>query len=128
MSKVTNINFDCRYHVVFCPKYRRKVLTDDIAKTTEEVFKKVAKEYGFEILELSINPTYCDLVIKCDPFFGIMECIKKLKRTSASELKRNFPQLMKRIPNIWTRKAYVRTLGESSRDDVIEFLDSQSKK
>lgn len=128
MNKTTSIDFDCRYHVVFCPKYRRKILTGEISKTVEVVFKRVSKEYGFEILELSINPTYCDLIIKCDPFFGIAECIKKLKLSSASELKKNFPELMKRIPNIWTRQVFIRTLGNSTVNDMIDFIEAQSKK
>ena len=69
----------------------------------------------------------CSL-IKCDPFFGIAECIKKLKLSSASELKKKFPELMKRVPNIWTRQVYVRTLGNSSVNDMINFIEAQSKK
>lgn len=127
-SSVYKGDFDCKYHIVFCPKYKRKLFVGKIADRLEQIFTDVAKEFDFKILEMIITPTYCDLIISCNPSFGVMECIKKLKMTSASILKKEFPELMKRVPNIWTRQVFIRTIGTVSLNDMKEFIELQSKK
>ncbi|MDQ8738225.1 IS200/IS605 family transposase, partial [Paenibacillus sp. LHD-38] len=74
-----NATFDCKYHVVFCPKYRRKVLIPPIDVRLNELFQLKPEELRAEIVEMEIMPDHVHLLIKCDPQFGIHRVVKHLK-------------------------------------------------
>ena len=117
--------YDCKYHVIFCPKYRRKILNDDVSIKLKEIFTTIANRYSFDIIEMEIMPDHCHLLISCNPRFGIMECIKKLKMISAHNLKKEFPYLKSKVPNIWTRSSFVSTVGSVSLDTVKKYIENQ---
>ena len=50
----SHLVYSCQYHIVFCPKYKRKVLTEEIAKRAKELFTQIAEENGFDILDMEI--------------------------------------------------------------------------
>ncbi|MDQ8734904.1 IS200/IS605 family transposase, partial [Paenibacillus sp. LHD-38] len=79
MESNHNAAFDCKYHVVFCPKYRRKVLTPPIDARLKERFQLKSEELRAEIVEMEIMPDHVHLLIKCDPQFGIHRVVKHLK-------------------------------------------------
>lgn len=120
-----NLMYSCQYRVAFCPKYKRKVFKDDIAKRLKEIFIDVSNEYDFTILEMYIKEDYVHLEIDCNPKFGIYNCITKLKRTSASLLTKEFPELESRLPNIWTRGAFISTAGDISLEPMLDYIDGQ---
>lgn len=121
----SHLTYSCQYHVVFCPKYRRKVLVDGIEVRLKEILQEVAEHYDFSILEMEVMPDHVHLLIDCNPRFGIAEAVKKLKGISASTLRKEFPGLKSRIPNLWTRAAFISTVGELSLDVVKEYIQNQ---
>lgn len=124
----SHLTFSCQYHVIFCPKYRRKVLVDGIDKRLKEIFNEVAKEYDFTIEEMEIMPEHVHLLIDCNPRFGIMACIKKLKGVSSRKLREEFPKLKSRIPSLWTRSAFISTVGSVSLEVVKKYIEEQKNK
>ena len=62
-----NIVYSCKYHVVWCPKYRRKALTGNIAQQLKEVIPAVCKEASAEIIEMEIMPDHVHLLVEVDP-------------------------------------------------------------
>ena len=88
----------CRYHVIFCPKYRRRIFVDGIDVRTKQIFFNTAKVHDFQILEMEVMPDHVHLLIECNPRYGIMQCVKDLKRESSYILIREFPSIRKRIP------------------------------
>ena len=117
--------YSCQYHVIFCPKYRRNVLIDGVDVRLKEIAHEVASKYDFEILEMEVMPNHVHLIIDCNPKFGINECIKKIKGTSSSILRNEFPFLKSRIPSLWTRSAFVSTVGSVSLDVVKKYIENQ---
>ena len=120
--------YSCQYHVIVCPKYRRKVLTDCIANRLKELFHDISLQYEFEILEMEVMSDHVHLLIDCNPRFGIMECIKMLKRISAHQLRHEFPELKSRLPSLWTRSAFVSTVGSVSLETVKQYIENQKGK
>ena len=120
-----HLKYLCRYHVVFCPKYRRKIFTDDIGESLKTVFLDTAANHNFEILEMEVMPDHVHLLIDCNPRYGIMQCIKDLKRESSYILIRKFPSIRRRIPCLWTRGSFVASVGSVSLDIVKEYIESQ---
>jgi len=123
-----HLTFSCQYHVIFCPKYRRKVLVDGIDKRLKEIFNEVAEEYEFTIEEMEIMPEHVHLLIDCNPRFGVMACIKKLKGVSSRKLREEFPELKSRIPSLWTRSAFISTVGSVSLEVVKKYIEEQKNK
>lgn len=126
-KKNNHIVYSCQYHVIFCPKYRRKVLVDGIDIRLKEILKEVALTYGFEILEMEVMSDHVHLLIDCNPKFGIAECVKKLKGISSHKLRQEFPALKSRIPTLWTRSAFISTVGNVSLETVKKYIENQKK-
>lgn len=123
--RTAHLVYDCKYHVIFCPKYRRKILVngmDDVVKTS---FLNTAADKNFEILEMEVMPDHVHLLISCNPRFGIMNCVRALKHLSAVAMKKYDPTLTQRIPAVWTRSAFIATVGSVSLETVKQYIESQ---
>ena len=72
-----NICFSCKYHVVFCPKYRRPVLTGGVDERLKQIIGQVASELDFEVENMEVMPDHVHLLIDCDPQFGIHKIVKR---------------------------------------------------
>ena len=123
-----NVTFDCKYHVVFCPKYRRKVLQSPIDLRLKELFQAKANELQAEIVEMEIMPDHVHLLIKCDPQFGIHRIVKHLKGFTSRILRQEFKQLTSRLPSLWTNSYFVATVGSVSLDVVKEYIETQKER
>lgn len=66
-----NVVYSCKYHVVFCPKYRRPVLVDGVNVRLKEIIREVAGEHGAEVIELEVMPDHVHLLVEVDPQFGV---------------------------------------------------------
>lgn len=121
----SHLTFSCQYHIVFCPKYGRKILTGDVEVRLNELFYEIAKEYDFEIIELNIMPDYAHLLIDCNPRFGIMNAVTKLKGITSNTLRDEFPHLKRKLPSLWTRKAFMSTVGTVSIESINKYIEEQ---
>lgn len=123
-----NIVFDCKYHVVFCPKYRKKVLKEPVDFRLKELFLEKAMELRAEIVEMEIMPDHVHLLIKCDPQFGIHRVVKHLKGYTSRVLRMEFRHLKSRLPSLWTNSYFVATVGTVQLDVIKKYIESQKKR
>ena len=84
-KRSSHLVYSCQYHIVFCPKYRRKVLTEEIAKRAKELFTQIAEENGFDILDMEIMSDHVHILVDCNPRFGVEHVVKLV----------NYPHLKK---------------------------------
>jgi len=106
-----NVVYSCKYHVVWCPKYRRPVLVDGVDVRLKEILHQAAEELGAVIIELEIMPDHVHLLCETDPQFGIHRLVKRLKGRSSRLLRQEFPGLKSRLPTLWTNSYFVATVG-----------------
>ena len=125
MSIDTNIVSTCKYHVVFCTKYKRGVLTGDIKTRLEQIIHDVSREIGFDVLDTDINDAHVHLMLQVDPVIGVHKAVKSIKATSYRILSNEFPELKSRIPSLWARNYFASTVGYYSENDVEDFIESQ---
>lgn len=123
-----NVVFDCKYHVVFCPKYRRKVLTAPIDARLKELLESKAKDLNANILEMEIMPDHVHILISCDPQFGIHRIVKHLKGYTSRVLRSEFKQLTSRLPSLWTNSYFVATVGNVSLETVKRYIELQKER
>lgn len=93
-----NVVYSCKYHVVWCPKYRRKVLTDGVDIRLKELLLSYAANMNVDILEMEIMPDHVHLLMEVDPQYGIHKAVKALKGYTSKVLRDEFPTLRTRMP------------------------------
>lgn len=114
-----------QYHVIFCPKYRRKVLVDEIEKDLKKIFYEVAQEKNVEIKALEIMPDHVHMFISFDPRQPLHELIKLFKGRSSRILRDKYPKLKSRLPSLWTRSYFSCTIGYISEETVKQYIENQ---
>jgi putative transposase len=118
----------CRYHVVFCPKYRRKVLVSPIDERLKTIFADQIERWGQDLIELEVLPDHVHLLVGCDPQFGIHRLVKLLKGYSSHALREEYPALKRRLPSLWTNSYFVSTVGGVTLEMLNRYVQSQKGK
>lgn len=120
-----NVTSTCRYHVVFCPKYRRKVLVAPIDDRLKTIIMEQVERYQQELIEMEVMADHVHLLVGCDPQFGIHRLIKLLKGFSSHALRQEYPSLKRRLPSLWTNAYFVATVGGVTLETVKRYVESQ---
>ena len=120
-----NVVYSCKYHVVWCPKYRRPVLVDGVDVRLKEICRGVAEEFNFEIIEMEVMPDHVHMLVDVDPQFGIHRAVKRMKGRSSHDLRQEFPWLRKRIPTLWTNSYFVSTVGGAPLAMMKKYIENQ---
>lgn len=114
-----------QFQIVFCPKYRRKVLTDGVEERLREILYEVAELNEIDIKSLEIMPDHVQIMIEFDPRLTLHKVIRLLKDNSARILREEFPSLKRRIPSLWTRNYLSCSVGDISEDTIQKYIESQ---
>jgi putative transposase len=120
-----NVVYSCKYHVVWCPKYRRKVLVNNISKRLEELIIQKSLEINADIIEMEVMPDHVHLLIEVDPQFGINRAIRSIKGFSSYTLRKEFPSLKTRLPTLWTNSYFVSTVGGAPLEIIKQYIENQ---
>lgn len=83
--------YSCKYHIVWCPKYRRKVLINGVDTRLKELIHEIAKELQLEIIEIEVMPDHVHILLEVDPQFGIHRAVKALKGRTSRILRQEYP-------------------------------------
>ncbi len=122
-----NVVYSCKYHVVFCPKYRRRVLVDGVDERFREIAQQVADEMRFDIIEMEVMPDHVHMLLEVDPQLGIHKAVKRIKGRTSHDLREEFPWLKRRIPSLWTNSYFVSTVGGAPLSIVEQYIENQKK-
>ena len=123
-----NWTYSCKYHIVFCPKYRRKVLTTSIEERLKTIINEVAEETQTDIIEMEIMLDHVHILCEVDPQFGVNKFIKKVKGRSSRILREEFPSLKSRIPTLWTNSTFCSTVGGAPLEVIKQYIENQKKR
>jgi putative transposase len=120
-----NVVYSCKYHVVWCPKYRRKVLVDGVDVRLKELIEEICKEQRIDIIEMEVMPDHVHLLMEVDPQFGVHKAVKLLKRRTSHVLRQEFAWLRSRLPSLWTNSYFVSTVGDAPLGDIKQYIENQ---
>ena len=120
-----NVVYSCKYHVVWCPKYRRSVLVRGVDERLKILIHDVANEHRVEVMELEVMPDHVHLLCEVDPQFGIHKFIKQVKGRSSRVLRQEFPWLKSRWPSLWTNSYFVSTVGGAPLAVIKQYIENQ---
>lgn len=120
-----DIVYSCKYHVVWCPKYRRKVLTGKIETRLKEIVKSTCLELNVDIIEMEIMPDHVHLLIDVDPQYGVHKAIKTIKGRSSSILRKEFKELTTKLPTLWTNSYFISTDENPPLSIIKTYIENQ---
>jgi putative transposase len=104
------------------------VLREPIAERFKEVVLSMQEEQNFKVLEMEVMPDHIHLLLDVDPTIGINILISRIKGKTSNVLNREFPELKRRLPTLWTRSKFIATVGSVSLDVVKQYIEDQKGK
>lgn len=120
--------YSIQYHIVWCVKYRHKVLTPKIEKRLYEILNKIAEDNSFQILECNGDLDHIHLLINCSPQHYIPDMIKALKGVSARLLMKEYEEELKKKlwgGYLWNPSYFVATVSENIEEQIRKYIQNQ---
>jgi putative transposase len=127
LNVVTNRNcvYQTGYHVIWCPKYRRKILTGHAAEIIHKILTEICKQNCWPILALEIQPDHIHIFLSIPPSLSVANAIKILKGVSARKLLNQFPELrgIQKDKQLWSPSYFVATSGNVSAEIIKKYIE-----
>lgn len=120
--------YSLKYHVVWCPKYRRPVLVGGVADRLRELIAEKAAELGMTIHALEVMPDHVHLFVESDPTRCVAEIVNRLKGVTSRVLRQEFPSLRSRLPTLWSRSYFAGSIGHVSAATIERYIAEQKGK
>lgn len=120
-----NVVYSCKYHVVWCPKYRRKVLGNGVDARLKVLIPEICEEHKIDLIEMEVMPDYVHLLVDVDPQFGIHKAVKQIKGRTSRILRDEFDFLRSRLPTLWTNSYFVSTVGGAPLSEIKQYIEDQ---
>lgn len=120
-----NVVYSCKYHVVWCPKYRRRVLVNGVDERLKDIIREVCAEIHADLIEMEVMPDHVHLLVEVDPQYGIHRAVRLIKGRSSRLLRGEYPWLKSRLPTLWTNSYFVSTVGGTPLKAVKQYIENQ---
>lgn len=120
--------YNIGYHIIWCPKYRRKVLVNGIDERCKELLLEKSAENGWTIDKMEVMPDHIHIFLKATPSDSIAHIVSQLKGYTSFKLREEFPLLKSKLPSMWTRSYYVETIGHISEQTISKYIEEQKMK
>lgn len=117
--------YNLGYHLIWCPKYRRKILVGAVEKHLRKLLLEKAKQIEVEIIEMKILPDHVHLFVKGRPTDSPHYIVQQLKGYTSHVLREEHPNLKSRLPTLWTRSYYVESVGHISEQTIRKYIEEQ---
>ena len=131
-KKLSHSLYECKYHIVFCPKYRYRIFRDELADYTRQQIESLCRQKDqIEVLEVNIQPDHIHLVLSIPPKYAVSNVMGFLKGKLALRLFQRYEQLGKRYwgQHLWSRGYCVSTVGldEDKIRTYVKWQEAQDK-
>jgi putative transposase len=122
--------YSIQYHIVWCVKYRHKLLYGQIDKDLQNLLRKIAEDKGITIMEMESDKDHIHLLIDCKPQHYIPDIVKALKGVSARLMFKMHPELKKRLwgGHLWNPSYFVATVSENTEEQIRRYIQNQKQK
>ena len=121
---VYNIN----YHIVWCVKYRKKVLNEKISKRLYQLLSEIGQQKGFEIIQCKVGENdHVHCFISAPPKISVTLIVKYLKGISGNALLKEFPELRNNLwrGQLWNGSYFCETIGSTSEENIKKYIERQ---
>lgn len=120
--------YNVSYHIIWCTKYRKNVLSDEMQKRLKELLLYKANEIGIEIVSMETMTDHVHLFVRSKPTMAPHYIMRQFKGFSAKMLRSEFSILKRKLPTLWTRSYYVESVGHISETTIRRYIEDQKNK
>ena len=120
--------FTLKFHLVWCPKYRRPVLVGPVEKRLVQLLRQIAGDLEATIHALEVMPDHVHLFLESDPTRSVAELVNRFKGRTSHDLRSEFPALRSRLPTLWSRSYYAGSCGAVTEASVRRYIEGQKGK
>jgi len=123
--------YSIEYHIVWCVKYRHKVITSVIEKRLREILCKIASDNNFNMTEIGGESDHVHLLVECSPQHFIPDMVKALKGVSARLLMKEFGEELKKKlwgGHLWNPSYFIATVSENTKSQIADYISKQGGK
>jgi putative transposase len=123
IKRTSHAVYDTSYHLVWCPKYRKKIFErEEVKERAVQLIREINEEYGFDVIEMEIAIDHVHILLSFPPRYSIGEVVRIIKSISARQLFRAFPMLKRKLwaGELWEDGYFARTVGDRMTREVVE--------
>lgn len=122
--------YSIQYHIVWCTKYRKKVLSNGVDNRLKAYLKQIARDYDFKIAAMEVMPDHVHILVDCKPQFYPSDMVKILKGNTARWLFKDYPKLKESLwgGHLWNPSYCIVTVSDRSLEKVTEYINSQKER
>lgn len=120
--------YNLSYHIIWCPKYRRKVLVGEVETRLKELLREKCVENGWELASMQVMPDHVHLFVRASPSDSVAHIVSQLKGYTSFKLRSEMPEVKSRLPTLWTRSYYVESIGHISEETIKKYIADQKDK
>ena len=125
---LTHTKYNCTYHVVFVPKYRRKVMYGQLRQEVGQILSTVCKITGVQLIKGGVCPDHVHMYISIPPKMSLSTVMSKLKGKSALMLFDRHPEYRDKYGrHFWARGYYAETVGQVNEDTIVKYIEEQKE-
>ena len=117
--------FSLKYHLVFCPKYRKAVLDGQVAERLKELLRVKATELGLTLHTMEVMPDHVHLFVESDPNLSPAKIAAQLKGYTSRILRQEFRFLRSQLPSLWSRSYFISSVGRVSEATIRRYIAEQ---
>ena len=129
LKRSSHAVYEAKYHLVWCPKYRKKILSEEIRPRIKELFFEISSHFDFEIDRCEIAEDHVHILLSFPPRYSFSKVVGVLKSISGSKIFKDFPRVKRQLwgGHFWEQGYFYRTIGEQVTDDVIrKYIENHS--
>lgn len=120
--------YNLGYHIIWCPKYRKKILVGDVESRLRILLYEKSDMCGWNIEQMEIMPDHVHIFIKATPSDSVAHIASQLKGYTSHQLRAEFPHIKSRLPTLWTRSYYAESIGHISEHTIKKYIEEQKTK
>ena len=121
--------YDLKYHLVWIPKYRKKIFSEEISAYVKGVFGEIAEEYEFRIDTMEVVEDHVHIFVEAPPRYSPAQIVQIMKSVSAREVFKRFPKFREQLwaGELWNDGYFVRSVGDKVTADIIrKYIEYQT--
>lgn len=116
------------YHLIFCPRYRRKIFNiEGVQKRFKELVVQICEQNDYDLLAMECHIDHCHLFVNVPPTVSAAAAVRVIKTNTARFLLKEFPAFA-HTHNLWTRSYFASTAGDVSSDIIKKYIENQKKR
>ncbi|TLY37318.1 MAG: IS200/IS605 family transposase [Nitrospirae bacterium] len=116
--------WNCAYHIIFCPKYRYKVLVSLIDSRIKDLVLEKLSTYGCEVLEQGLMPDHVHLLLVVSPILSVLQAVNTIKGWTSYSLRKEFSNL-RSLPSLWSPSKFISSCGAVMLEVVNSYIEGQ---